>query len=70
LSNASESLFSLNINLIEMQWLQVLSEGWAHPLTGFMTEDEYLECMHFKSITKNGKAPAPVQRGLRSHSSV
>jgi 3'-phosphoadenosine 5'-phosphosulfate synthase len=48
--------FNLKINLVEMQWVQVLAEGWAHPLTGFMNEDEYLECMHFKSITKNGKS--------------
>ena len=28
-------------------WLQVLSEGWATPLRGFMREDQYLQCIHF-----------------------
>ena len=51
----SSYLYNLNINTVELQWLQVLSEGWAHPLNGFMNEDEYLECLHFNSITKNSK---------------
>jgi len=32
---------------------QVLSEGWASPLKGFMREDEYLQSLHFNSI-ENG----------------
>ncbi len=31
----------------------MLSEGWAYPLRGFMTEDEYLQCLHFNSLKKN-----------------
>ena len=27
--------------------MQVLSEGWATPLNGFMREREYLQCQHF-----------------------
>lgn len=39
-------LQSLEINKIDLQWLQVLAEGWAAPLTGFMREDQYLQvCM-------------------------
>ena len=41
-------------NKIELQWVQVLSEGWAHPLTGFMREDEYLQTLHFGCLRKNG----------------
>ena len=32
------------------QWVQVLSEGWASPLKGFMTEVEFLQCLHFNTI--------------------
>lgn len=38
-----------------MQWVQVLSEGWAHPLRGFMHEDDYLHCLHFNSIRRGDK---------------
>ena len=27
--------------------MQVLAEGWATPLNGFMKEREYLQCQHF-----------------------
>ena len=49
------SFYQLNINLIELQWVQVLSEGWAHPLRGFMNEDEYLQTLHFNYIRRNGR---------------
>ena len=39
-----------------MQWVQVLSEGWASPLRGFMREDEYLQCLHFNCLKTNGGA--------------
>lgn len=32
---------------IDLEWIQVLSEGWATPLTGFMREKQYLQCLHF-----------------------
>lgn len=35
----------LNINEVDLQWVQVLSEGWATPLSGFMREKEYVECI-------------------------
>lgn len=34
--------------------LQVLSEGWATPLTGFMREREFLQCLHFSSLLDEG----------------
>lgn len=44
------TLPSLEISTVELQWLQVLSEGWAYPLRGFMREDEYLQVLHFNCI--------------------
>lgn len=32
-----------DIGKIDMQWVQVLAEGWAAPLGGFMNEEEYLQ---------------------------
>lgn len=40
----------MEITTVEQQWLQVLSEGWAYPLRGFMREDEYLQTLHFNCI--------------------
>lgn len=40
----------LTINTVELQWLQVLAEGWAYPLRGFMREHEYLQTLHFNCI--------------------
>lgn len=37
---------SLAISKIDLQWIQVLSEGWAAPLTGFMNKEQYLEVMN------------------------
>ncbi|XP_057672236.1 bifunctional 3'-phosphoadenosine 5'-phosphosulfate synthase-like [Diorhabda carinulata] len=45
----------LDIGLVDLQWLQVLSEGWAYPLKGFMREDEFLQALHFNTIEKNGE---------------
>ena len=33
---------------------QVLGEGWATPLTGFMREREYLQCQHFSCLLDSG----------------
>ena len=38
---------SVEINDLDMQWVQVLGEGWATPLSGFMREREYLQTLHF-----------------------
>jgi len=43
----AETLKSINISKIDMQWVQVLAEGWASPLNGFMTERQYLQALHF-----------------------
>lgn len=39
------SLPRFDIGKIDMQWLQVLAEGWAAPLGGFMNEEEYLQVL-------------------------
>ena len=35
---------------LDLQWVQVLSEGWAAPLKGFMREEQFLQCQHFGSL--------------------
>ena len=39
----------LNIDKLSTQWLQVLAEGWAAPLTGFMSEQQFMEALHFNT---------------------
>lgn len=39
----------------DTQWLQVLSEGWAFPLDGFMREDDYLTCLHHNTILRDNE---------------
>lgn len=46
----ANTLPHLEISTVECQWLQVLSEGWAYPLRGFMREHEYLQVLHFNCI--------------------
>lgn len=40
---------ALEIGQVDVQWVQVLAEGWATPLKGFMRENEYLE-VRFTSV--------------------
>lgn len=46
----AEALPSLSITKLDLQWVQVLSEGWATPLKGFMRETEYLQVIHFGTL--------------------
>lgn len=41
---------SVSLKQIDIEWVHVLSEGWASPLRGFMRENEYLQCLHFNSL--------------------
>lgn len=50
----AEQLPALNINQLDTEWTQVLSEGWATPLSGFMREREYLQCQHFGCLLDGG----------------
>lgn len=52
----AETLPQLEINKLDLQWLQVLGEGWASPLTGFMKEREFLQCQHFNCLLDQGTA--------------
>ncbi|XP_014476620.1 PREDICTED: bifunctional 3'-phosphoadenosine 5'-phosphosulfate synthase-like [Dinoponera quadriceps] len=47
---------ALEIGEVDVQWLQVLAEGWAAPLKGFMREDEYLQTLHFNCLYEDGAA--------------
>jgi 3'-phosphoadenosine 5'-phosphosulfate synthase len=51
---------ALEINELDLQWLQVLSEGWATPLTGFMREDQFLQTIHFNALIKDELATMAV----------
>lgn len=60
-----KSGLSLSLTEEELQWVQVLAEGWATPLKGFMTEDQYLQSTHFEHIIHEVKGvrtyvPMPV----------
>ncbi|XP_011311532.1 bifunctional 3'-phosphoadenosine 5'-phosphosulfate synthase [Fopius arisanus] len=50
----AETLSSVEINEIDVQWLQILAEGWAAPLTGFMREDQYLQTQHLRCLLVDG----------------
>lgn len=44
------TLPAVTITKIDLEWVHVLSEGWASPLRGFMREDEYLQSLHFNCL--------------------
>ncbi|KAL2082917.1 hypothetical protein ACEWY4_020690 [Coilia grayii] len=55
LAKADASILpAITINKLELQWVQVLSEGWASPLKGFMREREYLQVLHFNNLLDGG----------------
>ncbi|KAG7271109.1 hypothetical protein CRUP_005662 [Coryphaenoides rupestris] len=48
------ALPSISITKLDLQWVQVLSEGWASPLKGFMREREFLQVLHFGNLLDDG----------------
>lgn len=44
----------IELSTLDLQWVQVLSEGWASPLKGFMNEEQYLQSLHFKCLMSAG----------------
>ncbi|XP_041942591.1 bifunctional 3'-phosphoadenosine 5'-phosphosulfate synthase 1 isoform X1 [Alosa sapidissima] len=50
----AKTLPTLSIGKVDLQWVQVLAEGWATPLNGFMREREYLQCLHFDCLLDGG----------------
>lgn len=51
-ARARESLELPRVKLsrIDLEWVHVLSEGWASPLRGFMRESEFLQTLHFNAL--------------------
>ncbi|KAJ8427736.1 hypothetical protein Cgig2_021063 [Carnegiea gigantea] len=47
---AALNLPRIKLSRIDLQWVHVLSEGWASPLRGFMRENEFLQTLHFNSL--------------------
>ena len=47
---AANELPRITLSEIDLQWVHVLSEGWASPLKGFMREAEFLQTLHFNAI--------------------
>jgi 3'-phosphoadenosine 5'-phosphosulfate synthase len=50
LKKATENAPEISMSLVDLQWLQVLAEGWATPLSGFMRERQYLQCLHYGQL--------------------
>uniref|UniRef100_A0A3Q1GCF6 3'-phosphoadenosine 5'-phosphosulfate synthase 2a n=1 Tax=Acanthochromis polyacanthus TaxID=80966 RepID=A0A3Q1GCF6_9TELE len=50
----AKTLPTISITKLDLQWVQVLAEGWASPLTGFMREREFLQVMHFGNLLDGG----------------
>ncbi|KAM6951222.1 bifunctional 3'-phosphoadenosine 5'-phosphosulfate synthase 2b [Aplochiton taeniatus] len=50
----AKTLPTLHINELDLQWVQVLAEGWASPLKGFMREREFLQTLHFSTLLDGG----------------
>lgn len=46
----AETMAKVKLTKIDLEWVHVISEGWASPLRGFMREDEYLQSLHFNSL--------------------
>lgn len=46
----AESMPRVNLTKIDLEWVHVISEGWASPLRGFMRENEYLQSLHFNCL--------------------
>ena len=55
-----ESSPSLEISEVDLQWAQVVAEGWASPLTGFMREEQYLQALHFNTLVGDTLVTMPL----------
>ncbi|XP_076929700.1 ATP sulfurylase 2-like [Bidens hawaiensis] len=49
----AEGMVKVRLTKIDLEWVHVISEGWASPLKGFMREDEYLQSLHFNSLRRS-----------------
>lgn len=46
----AKGLPHLTITRMDLEWVHVVSEGWASPLSGFMRQAEYLQALHFNCL--------------------
>lgn len=46
----AEALPRVRLTSIDLEWVHVVSEGWASPLRGFMRQAEYLQALHFNCL--------------------
>ena len=46
----ANNLPKVRLTDVDLNWLQVIGEGWASPLKGFMREGALLETLHFNSM--------------------
>uniref|UniRef100_A0A669B883 3'-phosphoadenosine 5'-phosphosulfate synthase 2a n=1 Tax=Oreochromis niloticus TaxID=8128 RepID=A0A669B883_ORENI len=53
----ANTLPTISITKLDLQWVQVLAEGWASPLKGFMREREFLQTMHFGNLLDEWVVP-------------
>ena len=53
-------LQTFEMSEIDVQWVQVLSEGWARPLKGFMREKHFLQSQHFNCLLEGELANQSV----------
>ncbi|KAG9133627.1 hypothetical protein Leryth_019461 [Lithospermum erythrorhizon] len=44
----------IRLSKVGVEWVHVLSEGWASPLSGFMRESEFLQTLHFNCLRLPG----------------
>lgn len=63
----ASALPSVDITKLDLQWVQVLAEGWATPLTGFMREREFLQCQHFGALIDGGTTNQSIPIVLPIH---
>ena len=56
----ARTLERVQLTKLDLQWVQVLSEGWASPLGGFMREKDYLQCLHHAMNTQEGSVNQSV----------
>ncbi|CAD5221249.1 unnamed protein product [Bursaphelenchus okinawaensis] len=63
LLEAAKDAPEVEMELVDLQWLQVLAEGWATPLTGFMRERQYLQSLHFDQVFDLTKKCAQLNGG-------
>ncbi|KAJ8284832.1 hypothetical protein COCON_G00036820 [Conger conger] len=63
----ASTLPTISLTKLDLQWVQVLAEGWATPLKGFMREREYLQVLHFGTLLDGGtiNLSVPIFKGRR-----